>query len=67
MTRKENPDHYLVIIVMAGLILIVALISFLETFNVHNIHFRVKKPDKTVQKWCKMDSFKQQNLSYQQI
>lgn len=56
MTGKENADHYLVIIVMAGLILIVTLVSFLETLNIHNIHFRIKKPDKTVQKWYKMDS-----------
>ena len=48
MTGKENSDHYLVIIVMAGLI--VTLISFLETLNIHNINFRIKKPDKTVQK-----------------
>lgn len=42
LTRKENPDNNLVIIVMDGLI--VNVTSFLETLNVHNIHFGIKKP-----------------------
>ena len=53
MSRKENTDNYLVIIVMNGVI--VNVIRLLETFKVYNIHFSIKKSERLIRNVVKLN------------